>query len=183
MRPSHPSLTLSSKNDWMASVASPSFDLAKSNSPVTGWKFCRRISRLSSKDFWSKDYIILYQRHPRMVMTLGLTSPFKYSRSNANRQTRTWISSTLTSFRLRLLNSWNGNNFPDAVSIATASASKTNVFADSFTHYPQHLQPSFQIATDVLTLGNCSTRSGYFLLISSEFRLKTATVPSSSLWT
>lgn len=33
------------------------------------------------------------------------------------------------------------------------------------------------------TFDNWSTRSGYFLLISSEFRLKTATVPSASLCT
>ena len=44
------------------------------------------------------------------------------------------MSSTLTSFRFRLLSSWNGSSFAVSLSMATASASNTNVFVPSLTH-------------------------------------------------
>ena len=55
----------------------------------------------------------------------GLTSPLRYNRSKANRHTRTFTSSALTSFLFRLLSSWNGKSFIVSRSNATASVSST----------------------------------------------------------
>lgn len=57
IRPSQPSLTLSSRNVWISSVDEPSEDLAKSNSPSTFWKLscssCRRSISCFVNRLWS----------------------------------------------------------------------------------------------------------------------------------
>jgi hypothetical protein len=83
------------------------------------------------------------------------TSPFKNKRSKAKRHTRTWISSTLTSLRFLLLNSWNGMSLPVVRSMATASASNTNDFVESLIHYREtrQLQSANRISPEKTNLG------------------------------
>lgn len=134
MRPSHPSLTLSSRNVWISSVVSPSFDLANSNSPGTGVKWSRKSARRSIKDCCSNGCATTMSKKIK-GQDMSITSPFRYNRSNAKRHTRTLMSSTLTSLRFRLLSSWKGISFPVSRSIATASASRTNDLVDSLMHW------------------------------------------------
>ena len=92
------------------------------------------------------------------------------------------MSSVLTSFRFRRDKSWNGSSFLVSRSNATASASMTKLFVPSLTHYvPRELRERKSCAQ--LTRGTCSTRSGYFALMFSEFRLNTAISPPANMCT
>ena len=75
-------------------------------------------------------------------------------------------------------------SFAVSLLMATASASRTNDFVPSLMHCKKPLSLIYGwISGRSLTCGTCSMRSGYFLLMSSEFRLNTLIVPSGSKWT
>jgi hypothetical protein len=63
------------------------------------------------------------------------TWPFKYRQSNANTATRTVMSSSFTSLRLRVLKTWKGRILDWALSQATASQSKMNEVVVGLIHY------------------------------------------------
>jgi hypothetical protein len=93
----------------------------------------------------------------------GMTSPFRYIRSKAKRQTSTVISPITTFLRSRPANIWNGFTSPVLRSIATTSPSSMN-----------ELTPSPRIC------GTRATKSGYLSVINSRCRLNIETFPASS---
>lgn len=113
-----------------------------------------------------------------------LTSPFKYKQSNANTATRTVISSSLTSLRLRVLSTWKGKILDSTLSQATASQSKMNDVVVGLIHYDFKLSTytSLVIYYIEITLLIAFIISGYLTDMSSEFLLYILMVPSSKRW-
>ena len=89
--------------------------------------------------------------------------PLTKSRSNTCSTTRTFSSSPASIFRLRVDSTWNGSRHPFSRSYATTSASTTQLVTPS-----------------ALAERTMPPRSGYFSLLSSLFREKMRTEPSSS---
>lgn len=161
--PSHDAFTLSSRNVWISSSSLVFMYLANANSPSTHVKAPCRSSRRSRKGFFTTDWSC-----GQGVSRGGdgeegrgwFTSPFKNNRSNANTQTFTLTSSTLTSFRFRVISCWKGSTFFSSRSHATVSQSKTKLLVSVLTQ-----ESSF------------ARTSGYFFDRSSEFREKMAARP------
>jgi hypothetical protein len=104
-------------------------------------------------------------------------------------QTWTLMSSSLTSFRFRVLSTWNGRMHFFSRSHATASQSRIKDLVSGATHLCQNSNSltwyrlkDLASKSVILAFAILSITSGYRPDMFSELRLYTVVFPSSSLW-